>query len=161
MYCIVFSFSLGLVVILMSSLPMIVNAADWEVRQAEALNRQQAGIGGRQGLGLTGTDRYLRDRTLNRYQDNVARYYGQYGSYYGTYGYPNTTYDSYYGNYNYNYPSYSSYSNYPIYPNTYVYPGYRASYNPGMYNRNTTFVNPPSSLNSPYGPVYSQTYINR
>lgn len=131
----------------MSTLPLIVNASNWEVRQSEGIDRQEAGLVGRQG----------------RYQDYGTGYYGQSGSYPRNYGYPNPNYDSYYGNYNYNYPSYSQYSTYPIYPNQYAYPGYRPYYyNPGMYNPNTTFVNPPSSLNSPTGyPSYSETYVPR
>lgn len=87
---------------------------------------------------------------------------------YGSYGYPNTMYDTnlgLYGNPNamydpyYGAPAYNNpYSGYPNYPNPYGNPGYY--YNPGMYNPNTTFVNPPSSLNSPLGyPGYSETYF--
>lgn len=107
-------------------------------------------------------------------------YYGAYGyptglsnTYYGTYGYPTSLYDTSYGAYGYptslydtyydtyNYPSSLS-STYPIYSNPYVYPGYNPYYNPGMYNPNTIFVNPPSSLNYPSGyPGYSETYLYR
>jgi hypothetical protein len=105
-------------------------------------------------------------------------YYGAYGylgnSYYGANGYLGNAYygannsylgNSYYGAYDSNYLPYSSYStyNYPNYPNayTYGYPGYDTYYyNPGMYNPNTVFVNPPSSLNYATGyPLYSENYI--
>jgi hypothetical protein len=78
-------------------------------------------------------------------------YDGPYG-YYGHYGYPAPMY---YGNYPYSPP--------PIYSNPYASPGYMPYYyNPGMYNPNTNFVNPPSSLNYPTGyPTYSETYIYR
>lgn len=176
MYRILFSFLLGLTVIIMSSFPLVVNADSRErkvdARRNERISKQSIGITGRQDLGLTGRANYaLRNRTLDTYRDNATRnvygsYYGTYGypapSYYGTYGYPNDLYDSYYGTYDYRYPSYSSYSTYPIYSNSYVYPGYRSYYNPGMYNPNTVFVNPPSSLNYPTGyPVYSENYIYR
>lgn len=80
---------------------------------------------------------------------------------YGVYGYPNTMIDPYYGGTGYNYSMYPNYSNYPIYPNPTAYPNYRSYYyNPGMYNPNTTFVNPPASLNYPTGyPGYSETYF--
>lgn len=55
-------------------------------------------------------------------------------------------FDPHYGGYNYND---SPYPTAPIYPNTAMFPNY--PYNPGMYNSNTNFVNPPSSLNSPTG----------
>lgn len=136
MYRIVFSLLLGSTFILASFLPLIVNADIWE-------------------------------GDMDRYRDNAARSYGQY-NYYSTYGSPTAPYNPYYRTYNYrypSYPSYHSYSTYPIYPNTSVYPGYSYNpynYNPGMYNPNTTFVNPPSSLNYPTGyPVYSETYMYR
>ncbi len=145
MYRILFSFLLGLTVLFLNFLPMTINAQI---------------IGG---------------GTLDTYQSATNPYYGglygsPYGTYsypaspsYGVYGYPTSIYNAPYGVYGYNYPSYSSYSNYPVYSNPYGYPGYRAYYyNPGMYNPNTTFVNPPSSLNYRYGyPAYSETYLYR
>lgn len=146
MYRIVFSFFSGLTVILMSSLPLTVHANVQEgnvnAHQGEFVGRQGAGIDGQQNIALTTvTNRNL----YNRYRDSTLRSYG-YGSYYGTY--------------NSGYPSSFSYSTYPIYANSYVYPGYGTYYyNPGMYNPNTTFVNPPSSLNTPTSyPIYSGTY---
>jgi hypothetical protein len=179
MYRIVFSFLLGLIVILMSSLPLALHANGKERRggaregRDRDISQQKARITERKDLGIAGrTDRNLRDRRLDRFRD-YTNYYGRYGSYYGTYGYPSSAYygyygypssiyDSYYGNYNYNYP-YSLYSNYPTYPNPYVNPYYGGYYyNPGMYNPNTIFVNPPSSMNYPYGyPGYSETYMYR
>jgi hypothetical protein len=90
--------------------------------------------------------------------------YGNYGdlnilnnSYYNMSGSPTSFYNPY-GTYNYNYP----YSSYSTYPNPYGYTGYRPYYPGGsMYNPNTTFVNPPSSLNAPRYPVYSETYLYR
>lgn len=100
------------------------------------------------------------------YPNTMNDSYGSYGypntmydANLGLYGNPNTMYDPYYGTSGYNNP-YSGYPNsgYPNYPNPYGNPGYY--YNPGMYNPNTTFVNPPSSLNSPLGyPGYSETYF--
>lgn len=111
-------------------------------------------------------------------------YYGAYGyptsaynNYYGAYGnplsgsYPLSNYDSYYGAYNPNYSTLSPYATYPnpYAPNPYANPGYNPYYSPyrpydypggSMYNPNTTFVNPPSSLNYPTGyPMYSESYI--
>lgn len=116
--------------------------------------------------------------------------YGAYGypnySYdpaYSSYTYPGFSNNQIYGG---NYPSSLSTSTYPIYPNTYTspypntyggYPGNYGSYgsygyqnlgypnyyyNPGMYNPNTVFVNPPSSMNYPTGyPSYWESYYRR
>jgi hypothetical protein len=123
-----------------------VNAAGRETsndrRPKEITDKQGAEIA--QGFRINdptrilGEGRIQQDRTL--VYDNPYAY----GSYYGN---P-------YGAYNYNYPAYSAY------PNPYVDPYYGAYYyNPGMYNPNTTFVNPPDPLNYPTGyPGYSETY---
>lgn len=137
-----FSFLSGLVALIMASIPSSVHAADWEYRQAASIARQQAGMYALQDFGVNNPD-----------------YYGQSDYYYGQYAYPAPVYDPYYGTSSY--PSYSPYSTYPSYPNPYMYPRYRAYYyNPGMYNPDTSFVNPPSSLNYRTGyPRYSQSYI--
>lgn len=137
-----FSFSLisGLAAMGLFAFPVIVHAADWEFRQAQGIAKQEAGMYALRDYGL-----------------NSPTYEGQYGYYYGPYGYPNPVYDPNYGGNYYNYP----YSTYPSYPNPYMYPRYRPYYyNPGMYNPDTNFINPPSSLNYPTGyPMYSETYI--
>lgn len=131
------SFFLEFVVIFILSLPSFIHAADWELRQAESIARQQAG--------------------MYQLQDFGVNNLGYDGLYYGPYAYPSPIYDPYYGAYNSNYP----YSTFPSYPNPYIYSNYRSMYyNPGMYNPNTNFINSPSRLNYPTGyPMYSETYI--
>jgi hypothetical protein len=153
-----FSFLSGL--LLMSSFPLAANADGWagyrQDYQSESIGKQAYERKGNQELALT---------TLYEYPNNPV-------SYDSSYGYP---IGSYYGSYYSTYPSYSYYSAYPVYSNPYansyyvnpyyqyVNPYYGSYYyNPGMYNPNTTFVNPPSSLNYPTGyPGYSETYIYR
>lgn len=151
-------FLFGLIIILTSFFPITLNAISSQNERSKTQGR------GSYSLELAErTNRDPWDRDLNTYQNNFISYYGQYGPYYGNYGYPtnNTTpFDPYDGTYSYTYPSYF----YPIYPtNSYIYPSYGVYYyNPGMYNPNTTFVNPPSSLNYPMRyPSYSETYIYR
>lgn len=139
-----------LMVTLMSSLSVsaaLIDKQGSEIAQIQSFRNNDPAI------------RILREGGLGTYQDNAAIYGGAYGSYYGSYGNPTP----YYGTYDYGYPSYPSYpySAYPIYANPYMYPGVYY-YNPGMYNPNTTFVNPPNSMNYPTGyPSYSETYIYR
>lgn len=156
MYRIVLSSLLRSLVILMGSLPLVIHADDWEgyreIPQGEVIDEQTNELAAIQNTRLTGrTNLNLRDRTSYRNRDNVMRYNSPYGAY-GSYGYPSSPY---YGTYGYSYPSYSTY------PNPYTYPSYGTYYyNPGMYNPDTTFVNPPSPMNYPTGyPGYSETYI--
>ena len=99
--------------------------------------------------------------SLNAEDSELAYHYSSRSNYpvrqvYRTYTYPSA--------YGYSTPyGYPSAYGYPNYSNPYGYPGYGAYYyNPGMYNPQTTFVNPPSSLNYPTGnPGYSETTVYR
>ncbi|MBA2369356.1 MAG: hypothetical protein H0V82_10100 [Candidatus Protochlamydia sp.] len=130
-----------------------VNAANG-ARQKEYSNRNDAEIA--QGFrmndptSILGAGRIRQDRTMVYDGTSNNRLRSGY----------NEIYSNPYGTYNYNNP----YSAYPYsYANPYntgAYPYYTGyNYNPGIYNPNTTFVNPPDSLNYPTGyPGYSESY---
>lgn len=118
----------GLLGIFMMSLPLDVQAVDWEQRQAAGIAREDDGMAEELDPGYYGQN---------------GDYYGPYGYRYGYgygYGYSAPLYAPYYGDYG---PVYSPYSSSQIYPNPYAYPGYDSYYYPGMYNPNITFENPP------------------